>query len=197
MTSEQFKTFWNSTYPDTIPFPPYFKQDFQDKWFRIHSLPESKRYAENDLEWDILLSRQNKIISDLIGNSTILFIVTGEFDFNGTFNSRDFLDHKLFTDFKFTSLEPIDMHKINPDEYDKETLYRPFIAKLNWINSKYDRLLQSIANDEIRAFFICIDKKYLIAPYDGGMDIILENPVLKDIFKIKYEDWLSSNPKGL
>jgi hypothetical protein len=40
-----------------------FKRDYSDRRFRIHNLPESKRYAENDAEWKILLSRQNKTIT--------------------------------------------------------------------------------------------------------------------------------------
>jgi hypothetical protein len=196
MTSEQFDTFWTSTYPDTIPLAHYFKNDYKDRWFRIHSLPESQRYANTDQEWDILLSRQNKIISDLIGNSTKMFIVTGEYDFDGKFDSPSVLDNEL-SDFKFTSLKPIDMYKSGSDELEKGTTYRPFFAEINWERNKYDRILRSIANDEMRAFFISIDKKCLIAPYDGGMDFVLENSKIKDNLKAKYKDWLSSHADGL
>ncbi|MDJ1503014.1 DUF3885 domain-containing protein [Xanthocytophaga agilis] len=67
MTKEQFTIFWSSTFPDTLPISHYFKYDYSDRWFRIHSLPESKRYADNEEEWNILLHRQNTIISDLLG----------------------------------------------------------------------------------------------------------------------------------
>ena len=48
MTSEQFNTFWALNFADTIPIQHYFKHDYSDRWFRIHSLPESKRYADNE-----------------------------------------------------------------------------------------------------------------------------------------------------
>jgi len=197
MTSEQFDTFWNSVYPDTIPLAHYFKHDYKDRWFRIHSLPESQRYADTDQEWDILLSRQNKIILDLIGNSKKLFIVTGEYDFDGKFDPPGFLDNELLEDFKFKSLKTIDMYKPGSDEFDKETTYRPFFAEINWEQNKYNNILRSIAIDEMRAFFICIDKKCLIAPYDGGMDFVLENEKMKEVYKNKYKDWLSLHPEGL
>ena len=65
MTSEQFNTYWALNFADSIPIPHYFRQDYSDRWFRIHSLPGSKRYADNEEEWNILLDRQNKIITDL------------------------------------------------------------------------------------------------------------------------------------
>jgi hypothetical protein len=65
MTKEDFQNLWTLNYPDTIPISYRFKHDYSDRWFRIHSLPESKRYAENESEWEILLSRQNEIITDL------------------------------------------------------------------------------------------------------------------------------------
>jgi hypothetical protein len=197
MTSEQFDTFWTSTYPDTIPLAHCFKHDYKDRWFRIHSLPESQRYADTEEEWNILLSRQNKIISDLIGNSTKLLIVTGEYDFDGKFESPSVLDNELFAGLEFTSLKPIDMYNPDSDEFDKGTTYRPFFAEINWGQNKYDKILRSIANDEMRAFFISIDKKCLIAPYDGGMDFVLENETIKDVYKNKYKDWLSLHPEGL
>jgi hypothetical protein len=76
MTAEQFEIFWSSTYNDTIPIFHYFRYDFYDRWFRIHSLPESKNYAENETDWNILLDRQNKIITDIIGENSKIIIVS-------------------------------------------------------------------------------------------------------------------------
>ena len=51
MTSEQFNTYWALNFADSIPIPHYFRHDYSDRWFRIHSLPGSKRYADNEEEW--------------------------------------------------------------------------------------------------------------------------------------------------
>ncbi|MBX7227024.1 MAG: hypothetical protein K1X55_13405 [Chitinophagales bacterium] len=197
MTSEQFETFWLSTYPETIPIAYNFKHCYKDRWFRIHSLPESQRYPNTNQEWHILLSRQNRIITDIIGDSTQLFIVTGEYDFDGTFDSPDVLNTELLSDFKFKSLKPIDLYKIDSKEYDKGTIYRPFFAEVKWEQNKYDKILCSIANDEMRAFFVSMENKCLIAPYDGGLDLVLENSAIKDYYKTKYKDWLSLHIEGL
>lgn len=196
MTSEQFNFFWTSKYPTTIPLSYCFRHDYNDRWFRIHSLPESKRYADNDEEWNILLARQNKIISDLLGTSSQLYAVIGEYNYDGKNETPEFLNNKLFRDLKFTDLDSIDMHKINPNENDERTIYRPFIAELAWKENMYDNILKSIANGEIRVFFISVEQKRLIAPYDGGMDFILESKEIKDSFKAKYKDWLSAREDG-
>ena len=80
MTKEQFEKFWISTFPDTLPISHLFKFDYKDRWFRIHSLPKSKRYADNENEWEILLSRQNQIINDLLGGNHLHALGKTPFD---------------------------------------------------------------------------------------------------------------------
>ena len=196
MTSEHFNTFWATNYPKTIPLSYCFKDDYQERWFRIHSLPESKRYANNEEEWIILLARQNSIIKDLLGDTSKLYAVTGEYDFDGSYETPMFFSNDLFKDLKFIALDAIDLHKLSPDEYENGTTYRPYIAEINWTENKYNDILKSIADDEIRVFFISVDKKCLIAPYDGGVDFVLENNKTKDAYKTKYKDWLSAREDG-
>jgi hypothetical protein len=198
MTAEQFKAFWESAYPNTVPISHFFKWDYSDRWFRIHSLPESKRYAETQQEWDILLSRQNSIIADLLGNNAQVYIITGDYDYENNSDVSDLLNSdQLPEGLTFTSLNAIDMNKLNAEEYDKGTIYRPIIAEEIWKPNKFDELLQDIANDNFRAFFLSTKQACLIAPYDGGIDIILKDSATKESFKTKYNNWLSSREDGL
>lgn len=81
MTAEQFKTYWNKTYPDSYPIDYELKTIFNNRWFRIHSLPDSKRYAEDDDEYKVVLSRQNRLISDLFQLDSF-FIVIGLYNYD-------------------------------------------------------------------------------------------------------------------
>src|SRR3954470_19119956 len=83
MTKEQFKSFWTARYSDTIPISHSFRHDHSDRWFRIHSLPESKRYADNGEEWKVLLDRQNTIMNEVLGEKSKVLIVTGDYYFEG------------------------------------------------------------------------------------------------------------------
>jgi len=193
MTVGQFNKFWTSNFPDTIPIPHYFKRDYIDRWFRIHSLPESKRYAYNKQEWYILLDRQNKIITDILGDNSDIFIVTGDYTFDGYEELHPLEQVNSIGDMSFVSLEAIDLTKINPET---GQLYRPMFSKQIWQPKKFDNLLKDIAVDKLRVFFVAIEKKVIAAPYDGGVDFILDNPETKDAFKAKYKDWLSTRQDG-
>jgi hypothetical protein len=52
-----------------------------------------------------------------------------------------------------------------------------------------------IAQEEMRAFIIGDD--CLIAPYDGGVDLILKDGYTKGLLKEKYKNWLSARKDGL
>jgi hypothetical protein len=47
-----------------------------------------------------------------------------------------------------------------------------------WEQNSHNLLLK-IANDETRAFLISFEKKIIVAPYDGGLDIIIDDFTLK------------------
>lgn len=66
MTAKEFKLEWNSRFPETDPIGFTLKWVYQKRWFRIHSLSASKRYAQIKEESNILLNRQNQIIDHLL-----------------------------------------------------------------------------------------------------------------------------------
>jgi hypothetical protein len=55
---------WNMLFPNKLPIPYLFLTLFFKNWIRLHSLPNSKRYADCAFEIDLLINRQNQIISD-------------------------------------------------------------------------------------------------------------------------------------
>jgi len=197
MTADQFTDFWNSVYPGTLPIPHDFKYDYSDRWFRIHSLPGSKRYPENDEEWQILLGRQNEIISDLLRDSSRILFVTGEFTSENHIELHPLEKVHSITNLSFTLLDPMDLHELNPEEYETGQYYLPRFSEQNWEPGKFDEILKDIADDNLRAFIVSTDKVLVVAPYDGGMDFILEDTKTRDAYKAKYSDWLSSREDGL
>ncbi len=76
MTKEEFNKFRSLAYPNTPPISHRFKDDYNDRWFRIHSLPNSKRYPDTENERNILLMRQNDIITELLGSKAKVLLVT-------------------------------------------------------------------------------------------------------------------------
>lgn len=197
MTKEDFQNLWTLNYPDTVPISYLFKHDYSESWFRIHSLPESKRYADNENEWEILLSRQNEIITDLFGLEAPIVIVTGEYNWGDNRQIHVSDEEEIFKPFSFVRLDNIELNKIDAEQYDEPDIYRPVFAQTVWKPNYHDNLLREIAIGNILAFFVSFEKNIIVAPYDGGIDFVIKDVLTKENYKNKYRQWLSEREDGL
>lgn len=197
MTPDQFEDFWALTYPETLPIQHLLRYNYSDKWFRIHSLPHSKRYADTEEEWRNLMSRQNIAITDVLGNNSKVLLVTGDYNYNEPNAIHITEQEPDFLPFSFQRIGSIDLHKLSPDQYLKGEVHRPAFTEIVWKPHVHDNLLKSIADDKVRAFFVLLNHKAIVAPYDGGIDFILKDIETRDQYKEKYRDWLSERKDGL
>jgi hypothetical protein len=169
---------WNARYPETPPISRVFKHRMPHRWARIHSLPGSKRYAETDEDWACLLQRQNSVMDELVEVSTPLTVVINAYK-----EANPLLKSERATF--------IGMYSAGEGEH--EIACRHYHS--TWQHARHEPLLKLIAEDEVRAFFIAPD--CLVAPYDGGVDVILKDEATRDAFKRRYRDWLSERQDGL
>jgi hypothetical protein len=192
MTESEFINYWNREYPESFPINHELKWVYPNRWFRIHSLPESKRYAESEDEYKIILERQNQLIDDLIGDETEVTISFGLYT-NDITNDN----YKKLTDYgEFQKVLSIDLHAERPEEYEDEMYFDIFVKTEKWKKESRNEILRAIADDEIRAMFVCPLKKCVIAPYDGGVDVIVDSSQERDRLKAKYSDWLPDREDG-
>ncbi len=145
---------------------------------RVHSLPLSKRYADTAEEWGILLERQNAVVNYLIAQGTPVRVVINYI--------RE--DNPLFASY---DMENIDVFI----DRDAETVFQSFWFETAWKTGCLDAMLRMIAVEELRAFIVGPD--CLVAPYDGGVDVILKDGATRDAFKNHFQEWLSKHPYGL
>lgn len=193
MAESEFIDYWNKEYPESLPINHELKLVYPDRWFRIHSLPESKRYAETEEEYKIILDRQNQLINELIGEESEVAISFGLYRRDSTN-----VNYKELTDFgEFQKVLRIDLQKERPEEYLDEMYFDIYVKTEKWENGKRDEILKAIADDEIRAMFVSPSKKCVIAPYDGGVDIIVDSTEKRDRLKAKYKNWLSDREDGM
>jgi len=193
MNSEQFKKYWRDHYPESYPIGFELKIIYRDRWFRIHCLPDSKRYADDENEYEIILLRQNNLISDVFADNLDFVLLIGLYSndlTNENYNDLDYLT-------TFQKVDTVDLHEISPNDYDDEMYYEIFMRNEKWSKDSYNHILRKIADDEIRAIFVNHDAHCIVAPYDGGVDIILKDSMTRDRFKAKYSDWLSKREDGL
>lgn len=193
MTTSEFIDYWNREYPESFPINNELKWVYPDRWFRIHSLPESKRYAETPDEYKIILDRQNQLINELIGEESEVIICFGLYT-GHIINDN----YKRLTDFgDFEKALTVDLRKERPEEYEDQMDFDIFVKSETWRSGSRNDILIAIADDEIRAMFVSPSRKCIIAPYDGGVDIIVDSTRKRDQLKSKYKDWLSYREDGL
>ncbi|CAN5411063.1 hypothetical protein BH09BAC1_BH09BAC1_17540 [soil metagenome] len=156
-----------------------------------------QRYPANEEDWEILLHRQNTILTDLIGSVSPVLLVTGEFKMGDFPDMPPTLMAESLKPFSFTMAEaPIDLHSFSPGQYDKGHTYTPMFTEQIWQGHKFDEVLKDIAKWKLAAFFVSIQNKCIVSPYDGGVDIILKDSETRDFYKAKYAEWLSSREDG-
>lgn len=193
-----FQSQWDQFYPNKLPFSHLLKHYFPQSWFRIHSLPDSKRYANTPEEYELLLNRHNKIITDCFRHDAPIFIVSGHY-FSQPSNDEDY--GPLFAlPYLFHAEKIINLKQVNPEDYDGEDedyFFRPYSIETIWQPNTHNELLKKIADDDVRAFMISFEQNIIIAPYDGGIDFIIFDETKKNDLRNKYQDWLSPREDGL
>ena len=202
MNTTPFHIFWDEHYPESVPLGHLLRQDYPGRWFRIHSLPNSKRYADNKKEWKTLLKRQNTLITDLLGTDAEFYLVTGRYyyvDMEIANLETEYHKFECFRKMDLRESEAINLFERYPKEYGEEdgVHYIPVATVTTWKPGTFDDLLEKIADDETRAIFVGIQRPVIVAPYDGGVDCIVEDAVHVKYCKNAYKNWLSQHELGL
>ena len=187
---EKLNTFWSSFANDCAPEADELKNVLKERWVRFHSLPESKRYPENEQEFIEIFSRHNTVLTEIFGLPIDLFIVLPEYSGKREPTRPENILLGLYpkTDYWKT---------IDQSDEDEEYFTHLHAAKIHYTGSELDDLLRLVAEEKVGSVLIFTDDgKAIFHPYDGGADIIMSNADARDSLKQKHVDWLSSYPGG-
>jgi hypothetical protein len=195
MNAAEFNAFWRTTYPETGPISYRFRHVYPDRWFRIHSLLAMQRYATTEAEWVILLNRQNYLLTDLLGTNAEVLLVTGDYEFDNIILPE--AATSALSGLPFTPVERLDLHQLLPEEHKPGEYYQPSFSEQVWQSKRFNPLLRDIANCQTTVFFVSQRNACLVAPYDGGVDVVLKDEATRDYYKQLYRAWLSPSPNGL
>jgi hypothetical protein len=200
VTPQEFYACWQQAYPACPPINHLLKWRFPDRWMRIHSLPDAQRYPATPADWDILLTRQDQLCQDLLGEGGKFLLVGGDFCEEG--EAHNFVEGLLSHQPALAGIAlelgwRIDLHRVAPDHFGPGLRYDAAFSPQIWHGGRWDMVLQAIANDEFRLMFVSLERNCIVAPYDGGVDVILADAVARDACKRRYADWLSQRADGL
>ena len=174
MSGIECRAWWDEHFPDSAPLGYRLRQAYPERWLRIHSLPESKRYADTEEEYAELLRRHNKVATDALGAGSRCYLIEGFCIVSG-----DRRDGWVLT-------------------LDGEELPRPEATEAIWSYGRHDALLRQVADwKTANIIFASPGSGRVYAPYDGGADLIYLNEQERDERKAVYRAWLSAYPGGL
>jgi hypothetical protein len=194
VSPEAFLEQWRWSHGETPLVGHDLRNRLPRRWLRIHSLPGSKRYADTEDERREILRRQNSLCSDLIGDGNACVIVFGYF------GEEAQLPEAVRAALR--DLEPVFLTTISAAEWSGEIdfagEYPLMMAELVWRPGAIDAVLLAVAEDVIAApLLVGMEQGCIVAPYDGGVDVIAENQQVRDQLKARYASWLSRHPAGL
>lgn len=177
---------WQRHWPDCPPVGYKLRDPYRDVWVRFHSLPESKRYPEDEGEYDIVLGRYNTVLDELFAGEDVYVITpvrTAEAKVPPFQPEAGYWQSLLVND--------------DPDP-EFRTYCHLFAARRPWQHGCLDGPLRDIADDRVAGVLITDTQvRRIHHPYDGGADVFLATPGERDRMRQRHADWLSSHPLGL
>lgn len=187
---------WDREFPNCPPVGFLLRDAFRSRWVRFHSLPESKRYPEDEAEYQILLERHNAILSELVRQSLRVVLVTTGYSESPEPGRRDAAVEELNPSARLWRTIP--MHTAAPNYFDAPTYWHLFAGEWEWRPGSFDPLIRLVAADTVADVLIVEPEcRWVLHPYDGGMDVIAETPAQRARLGSAYKDWLSIHPSGL
>jgi hypothetical protein len=166
-----------------FPLSHLMREAFPEHWLRIHSLPNSKRYPDNETERQIVLNRYARFGTALLGERAPCLIIQSRF--NGCAR----------TDELMPDLDWAPIHKVEESD---EDFYDSWMTTTLWNPESLHALLLAIADDRAdHVAFVSKITDCVFIPYDGGADgFSLDTSLLRRLSE-EFLPWRSVHPTGL
>lgn len=180
-----FATDWRASFGDALPAGFLCREALADRWLRIHSLPESKRYAETEVERTELLDRQNAAANYVLGDDADCHLLITRFGENRAWS---------FEELPLNGRTP--MHFLSAGDEDDE--FQFFDLPVRWQKGAFNELLLAVADDRTGpVLFADVQRRRIYAPYDGGADLFFPSTEAAQLAREHFQDWLSAREDGL
>ena len=192
-TTPPFIDIWRGFHGDCMPISHMLKHEKCDLWQRFHSLPESQRYATTDDEMAIILHRHNRLACEVLGEGIPCWLIGYSYAFDKT-ETTDADWRREHRDRPYLHAMTKAHHVADPD--DPEQAFDIFAGPVVWRDGAFNDALRAIAEDEIRVMWMSEKTGAILAPYDGGVDLILPDLDTLRALVVAHSDWLSSTKDG-
>lgn len=186
-----FEAAWRRQWPDNEPIA--YELPSSERWVRFHSLPESKRYAENESEYGVVIHRHRAILDELAraaGDAGAeVVVVTCSWSAGATPHPRSA---------PVAAVSPSAGHwrSVRGDD-DPESWTHLFLERFQLGDERLEQLLRIVADDQTAGVLIADPElRWLFHPYDGGADVYPSTTAERDRLRATFSAWLSPYPSG-
>jgi hypothetical protein len=188
-------TDWDRCFPNCEPIGHRLRETFPERWVRFHSLPESKRYPEDEAEYVEALSRHNCVLTALARpGKAVVLLTTG---YSGLPEPVRSYPQLAVLDPQAVPWRSVAMH-LADEGFAEPAYWHLFASRRVWRPGELDPVVRLVADDEVaNVLVVAEDCRWVLHPYDGGMDVIAESLVARDQLREAHSAWLSERPDGL
>jgi hypothetical protein len=185
---------WDEYFPECDPIGHLMRDRFRSRWVRFHSLPESKRYPEDEQEMLTVLERHNVILGELLGGEQEVVLLTAVHSESPYAASRYA---------ELVSLDPnAKPWRVVPERYAEVAQvwghWHVSVSEWTWQPGTFDPFVRLVAMHEIaNVMMVHPECRWALHPYDGGMDVILESNAARQRLKSAHREWLSARSDGM
>lgn len=186
---------WDRCYPQCEPIGHHLRAAFPERWVRFHSLPGSKRYPEDEAEYAEVLARHNAILGELARTgSHVALVTTG---YSGSPEPSRYYPAVVAFDPVAVPWRTIAMHRVE-EGFDEPRYWHLYASAWDWRPGAFDPLVRLVADDAVaNVLVVAPDCRWVLHPYDGGMDVIAESSGARQVLREKHSAWLSARADGL
>jgi hypothetical protein len=152
----------------------------------MHALPQAKRRPQTAAERQVVLQRANVLANALFPGGGPIWLCAPRFSDRPGPQARltDQMDRAM------TWRDPQD----HPEEAVETTFY---VAQSQWLPGALDDVFMQIAQGDTMALIFAPQTGHVLAPYEGGFDIVLAAPDEAAGIEARFPDWRSDRPDKL
>ena len=185
---------WEHRFPGCEPIGHHLRETFKERWVRFHSLPESERYPADETDFQELLRRHNQVLDVMTQpNSSLVLLSTG--------HSFALTPNREYP--QLIELDPSAIHwssrlMSEDDGFIGPTYWHFYVSNYTWKWGLFNPIIRLVADCSIADVLIVeSDCRWVVHPYDGGMDVICETRESRNDLRGRFSSWLSSRHDGM
>ena len=173
--AEALRTAWQAQFGAALPIGHQLRQSVPQRWFRMHHLPESRRYPDTPADWAEALARHEAVASWLLGEATLVWRIE-------VCTLREASERAWLR-------VPIDASEWAEALRARQTA---------WRTGEHAAAIAAVLDErEGPRLWADLQRGCVYAPYPGGADLICTDTAQRVQGRSRFAAWLPRHPSGL